>query len=346
MRYLFECVILGIIFGCVASIGESTIRPDGLKPILNAELDDSNDLMLVFDKSKLLTKKIKISELDTRWSGGGGGGGAWGEITGTLSNQTDLQSALNAKQATGSYMTALTGEVTAAGPGSSAATLTNSAVIGKVLTGFSSGAGTVASTDTILQGFNKVVGNMTLLAPLDSPTFTGTITGTLSGNASTATALASNPSDCSSGQYATAIAANGNLSCGTIPVADVTGAAPAASPAFTTQVTFGNYHLEPSEVDDGNSSTADTIDWSTGSAHKSTLTGNVTYTFSNPVTGGAYVLKILTGAGSFSTTWPGNVKWPGGITPTITSTAARLDLVNLYYDGTNYYGSYTQNYTP
>jgi hypothetical protein len=30
-------------------------------------------------------------------AGGGGGGGAWGGITGTLSDQTDLQTALNAK---------------------------------------------------------------------------------------------------------------------------------------------------------------------------------------------------------------------------------------------------------
>jgi len=33
-------------------------------------------------------------------SGGGGGGGTWGSITGTLSNQTDLQSALDAKLST------------------------------------------------------------------------------------------------------------------------------------------------------------------------------------------------------------------------------------------------------
>lgn len=32
--------------------------------------------------------------------GGGGGASVWGQITGTLSNQTDLQNALNAKQAT------------------------------------------------------------------------------------------------------------------------------------------------------------------------------------------------------------------------------------------------------
>lgn len=33
------------------------------------------------------------------------------------------------------------------------------------------------------------------------------------------------------------------------------------------------------EIDDGNSSTADTIDWNLGTAHKSTLTGNVTFAF-------------------------------------------------------------------
>jgi hypothetical protein len=50
----------------------------------------------------------------------------------------------------------LTGEATSVG---NAATLTNSAVIGKVLTGYASGAGTVAATDTILQAIQKLDGN-------------------------------------------------------------------------------------------------------------------------------------------------------------------------------------------
>ena len=50
----------------------------------------------------------------------------------------------------------LTGEATSVG---NAATLTNSAVIGKVLTGYTSGAGTVAATDTILQAIEKLNGN-------------------------------------------------------------------------------------------------------------------------------------------------------------------------------------------
>lgn len=47
------------------------------------------------------------------------------------------------------------------------------------------------------------------------------VTGVLTGNASTATALASNPTDCSANQFANAIAANGNLTCAAISDADI-----------------------------------------------------------------------------------------------------------------------------
>lgn len=91
------------------------------------------------------------------------------------SQVTNLVSDLAGKQATGNYITALTGEVTAAGPGSVAATVTNSAVIGKVLTGYSSGAGTVAATDTILQAIQKLNGNDALALPLTGGTLTGNL---------------------------------------------------------------------------------------------------------------------------------------------------------------------------
>lgn len=53
----------------------------------------------------------------------------------------------------------------------------------------------------------------------------GTITAALSGNASTATALASNPSDCSANQFANAIAASGNLTCSQPAFTDISGVA-------------------------------------------------------------------------------------------------------------------------
>lgn len=104
----------------------------------------------------------------------------------------------------------------------------------------------------------------------------------------------------------------------------------------------GNQRL--AEFDDGNSGAADTIDWANGPAHKSTLTGNVTYTFSNPIAGQAYVLKTV-GDGTIRTvTWPAAVKWSGGTAPTMTGTNGKFDLINFYYDGTNYLGNYSQNY--
>ena len=68
-------------------------------------------------------------------------------ITGTASSLTAGNVTTNAN---------LTGEVTSIG---NATTLTNSAVIGKVLTGFTSGAGTISATDNILQAVQKLDGN-------------------------------------------------------------------------------------------------------------------------------------------------------------------------------------------
>jgi hypothetical protein len=101
-------------------------------------------------------------------------------------------------------------------------------------------------------------------------------------------------------------------------------------------------------TDEGNSGTADTINFTSRYrwTHKSTLTDNVTYTLTNPVVGGTYTILIFTGAGGFTATWPATVKWPAGTAPTITVTASRMDLVVLTWDGTNYYGSFNQNYTP
>jgi len=70
---------------------------------------------------------------------------------------------------TGDQTITLTGEATGSGTGSFAATLTNSAVIGKVLTGYTSGAGTVAATDTILQAIQKLNGNDATNANLTGP---------------------------------------------------------------------------------------------------------------------------------------------------------------------------------
>ena len=62
----------------------------------------------------------------------------------------------NNKQASGNYITSLTGEATGTGPGATAVTLNNAAVTGKVLTGINITGGTVVDTDSILTGFGKL----------------------------------------------------------------------------------------------------------------------------------------------------------------------------------------------
>ena len=92
--------------------------------------------------------------------------------------------------------------------------------------------------------------------------------------------------------------------------------------------------------DSGNSSTAQTIDWSTANVRKSTLTDNCTYTFTAPGTGaGVLVLEVAQDAtGSRTVTWPGTVHWSGGTAPTLTTTASKVDIFTFYYNGTTYFG--------
>lgn len=66
----------------------------------------------------------------------------------------------------------LTGDVTSVG---NATTLTNAPVIAKVLTGYTSGAGTISATDSILSAIQKLNGNDATNAQLTGATFTGQV---------------------------------------------------------------------------------------------------------------------------------------------------------------------------
>ncbi len=100
---------------------------------------------------------------------------ASGTMTGSNLSGTNTgdQTNISGNAATVTTNANLTGDVTSVG---NATTLTNAPVIAKVLTGYTSGAGTVAATDTILQAIQKLNGNDATNANL-----TGVITS--SGNA-------------------------------------------------------------------------------------------------------------------------------------------------------------------
>jgi hypothetical protein len=100
------------------------------------------------------------------------------------------------------------------------------------------------------------------------------------------------------------------------------------------------------EVDDGNSSTAATIDWTAGPFHKLTLTGNCALTLTAPTGVCRVQLKLVQDAtGSRTVTWPATVYWPNGTAPTLTTTASAADIVSLYWDGTNYWAMWNGDFS-
>lgn len=70
----------------------------------------------------------------------------------------------NGKQPAGNYITSLTGEATGSGAGAASITLTNSAVIGKVLTGLTITGSAITSADSILTAFGKVQNQLNALS--------------------------------------------------------------------------------------------------------------------------------------------------------------------------------------
>lgn len=88
-------------------------------------------------------------------------------------------------------------------------------------------------------------------------------------------------------------------------------------------------------VDLGNVTGAKTVDLALSSYYTGTITGNTTWTFSSSVAGLRGSLLKLTNAGAFTHAYASNVKFAGGIQPVFT--AAGIDFVSVFTDGTNVY---------
>lgn len=92
-----------------------------------------------------------------------------------------------------------------------------------------------------------------------------------------------------------------------------------------------------------------TIAISSGTVITATLTASTACTFTMPTAtaGKSFVLLLKQAAstGNGTATFTG-VKWPTAGAPTITATAGRMDILTFIADGTNWYGTYVQGYTP
>jgi len=99
----------------------------------------------------------------------------------------------------------------------------------------------------------------------------------------------------------------------------------------------------------GTVTSSNTLSLASGTVQTATLTASTACTFTMPTAtaGKSFILLLKqaasTGNGTATFT---SVKWGTAGAPTITATAGKMDILSFVSDGTNWYGSIAQGYTP
>jgi hypothetical protein len=126
-----------------------------------------------------------------------------------------------------------------------------------------------------------------------------------------------------------------------------TGAVVLATSPTVNNPTVTNY--VESVVAIGTVTSSNTIALTNGTVQTATLTASTACTFTMPTAtaGKSFVLLLKQAAstGNGTATFTG-VKWGTAGAPTITAAAGKMDILTFIADGTNWYGSAAQGYTP
>lgn len=252
---------------------------------------------------------------------------------------------------------------------------TDAAVTSKLLTGYVSGAGVVAATDSILQAIQKLNGNIAangsgdVVGPVSavdgeialfdgvtgklikSATGTGIVkvTSGVFGTAIAGDFPTLNQSTTGNAATATALAANpSDCGAGTKATAiDASGNLTCSAVSLTADVS-GTLPAANLPAPATSAIGASDIDWSllknVDGLYTKTLAANTTLTFSNVTAGQTIVIAITNTASNYTLTWPAAAKWSGGTAPTQTI-GAKTDVYTCKaYDSTNAYCTAVQNY--
>lgn len=92
-----------------------------------------------------------------------------------------------------------------------------------------------------------------------------------------------------------------------------------------------------------NTISASAIDWATGTDFYKTLSSNTTFTFSNAADTLTIMVSITDTASNYTVTWPGTVRWIGGVAPTQT-VGAHTDVYTFHQINGVIYGNAVQNF--
>jgi hypothetical protein len=267
--------------------------------------------------------------------------------THAISDVTGLQTALDGKQASGTYATLVGGTVPSTQlPSYVDDVLEFAAVANFPATGEAGKIYVATGTAKIYRWSGS-----TYVEISPSPGSTDSVTeGSVNLYHTTARASAAAPVQSVAGRTGTV----------TLAVADVSGAvsssdsrlsdsrSPTAHTHSAGDITSGTVAVARlpivlEQVDAvGSSGATKTLALSAGSVQTVSLSANCTFTMPT-ATAGASLTLILTQGGSYTATFS-SVVWSGGTAPTITATSSKKDILVFVSDGTYWYGSALQNF--
>lgn len=143
-----------------------------------------------------------------------------------------------------------------------------------------------------------------------------------------------------------------NLSSGTIfSVADITGL-PTIEVNASGEVGLGEYGTNvtiytglKTPIEDNTDGATITFDLDSANTHSVTLGGNRTLALSNSDAGQKFIIRLTQdGAGSRTVTWFSTIKWAGGVTPTLTTTANKTDVFGFICTSAGNYDGFVVGY--
>jgi len=143
-----------------------------------------------------------------------------------------------------------------------------------------------------------------------------------------------------------------NLSSGTIfSVSDITGL-PALEYNADGELKLGEYAQNivsyrgiKSPIESNTDGATVTFDLDVSNTHTVTLGGNRTLALSNADVGQKFIIRLVQdGTGSRTVTWFSTIKWPGGVTPTLTTTANKTDVFGFICTSANNYDGFVVGY--
>jgi hypothetical protein len=182
-------------------------------------------------------------------------------------------------------------------------------------------AGTVTSASVV--SANGFAGTVATATSTPAITVTTSVTGVLKGNGTAISAAVAGT------DYATPT--------GTETLTNKTLTSPTVTDYTETVVVIGTV------------TSTNTLSLASGTVQTATLTASTACTFTMPTAtaGKSFVLLLKQAAstGSGTATFTG-VKWNTASAPTITAAAGKMDILTFIADGTNWYGSIAQGYTP